>query len=127
MKNQKNANINVSLKSLFKRWLDVTYSFHKLPKQPSKVLALLLYHHFQLSKEITNDKILWKIVFDYDTKAKIKKELSIDDQTMQNNLTKLRKLNIIENNIINPMYIPDLSKDSKNFKVIYNFNIIDNE
>ena len=74
MSNIKTANLNVSLKQLFTRWLDVTQAFHKLNNQEQKVLALLLYHHYILKKDITNNKILWKMVFDYDTKMKIKED-----------------------------------------------------
>lgn len=127
MKNVKQANINVSLKQLFFRWLDVTKSFHNLANQQQQVLALLLYHHYKLSKQITNEKILWKAVFDYDTKQLIEDELGISNQGLQNNLTKLRKKNIIKDNKILSRYVPKLEKDSKNFKVIFNFNIVDEE
>lgn len=127
MSNIKTANLNVSLKQLFSRWLDITKAFHKLNNQEQEVLALLLYYHYILKKDITNTKILWKMVFDYDTKLKIKEELDMNDSIFQNNLTKLRKKNIIINNEVNPYFIPDLTVDSTNFKVIFNFNIVDNE
>jgi hypothetical protein len=125
MKNVKQANINVNLKQLFFRWLDITKSFHNLANQQQQVLALLLYHHYKFSKEITNEKILWKAVFDYDTKAQIKEELGIGNQVLQNNLTKLRKKNIIKDNKILARYIPELEHNSKKFKVEFNFNIVD--
>lgn len=127
MNNIKTANLNVSLKELFNKWLDVTKSFHKLNNQEQQVLALLLYHHYLLKKDITNNKILWKVVFDYDTKLKIREDLEMQDSVFQNTLTKLRKKNIIQNNEINPYFIPDLSLDSKNFRVVFNFNIVENE
>lgn len=124
MKNSKIANINISIKDLFKRWLEVTKLFNKLTNQEIDVLALLLYYHYKYKQEITNDKILWKILFDYDTKHLIKEELDIKDQGIQNVLTNLRKKGIIDNNKILDVYIPELEKDSKNFKIIFNFNII---
>lgn len=125
MKNIKQANINITLKKLFRQWLEITKPFHKLSKQPQEILALLLYYHYMYKKDITNETILWKMVFDYDTKLKIREELGINDPGFQNNLTLLRKKNIINNNKIVSTYIPDLSKDSNNFKVIFNFNIVD--
>lgn len=127
MNNIKNVNINVKLKSLFFKWLEITKPFHKLPQQELNVLALLLYYHFKIKHETTNDKILWKIVFDYDTKMKIKEELDITDNTLQNLLSKLRNKKIIIDNKISPVYIPSLSLNAKNFKIIYNFNIIDDD
>lgn len=125
MKNLKSVSINVKEKDLFTRWLDFTKPFHKLRKQPQQVLALFLYYHYKFSKEITNEKVLWKIVFDYETKAKIKEELGIIDASLQNVMTYLRKKNIINDNRINPAYIPNLEKDAKTFKIEYNFNIVD--
>ena len=127
MKNAKVANINVKLKGLFLRWLELTVMFHKLTEKERKVLALLLYYHFILKKDITNPKILWKMVFDYDTKMKIKEELDMKDASFQNLLTALRKKNIIKDNMIVPTYIPDLEANATGFKIIYNLNIIDNE
>lgn len=127
MKNVKIANINIKLKQLFKKWLEITNSFHKLTDQQEKVLGLILYYHYIYKKDITNDKILWKVIFDYDTKALIKKELNIKDQVFQNILYKLRKKNIIVNNEVVKTYIPALEENGKSFKIIFNFNIVDGE
>jgi len=124
MKNRKQANINITLKGLFRQWMEITKPFHKLAKQPQEILALFLYYHYLYRKDITNDAILWKIVFDYDTKIKIKEELGISDQVLQNNLTLLRRKNIINKNVITPLFVPELEQGSNNFKVIFNFNII---
>lgn len=131
MNNIKVANLNVKLKDLFFRWLDVTKAFHKLNNQQQQVLALLLYYHYIYKKDITNNKILWKIVFDYDTRIKI-----MEDSTFKNGLTVnalnniftvLRKKKIIVDGEISKIFIPELEVKSKQFKVVFNFNIIDNE
>ncbi len=131
MNNIKIANLNVKLKELFFKWLDITKAFHKLNNQQQQVLALLLYYHYTYKKDITNNKILWKIVFDYDTKIKImedpifKKGLTVG--ALNNIFTVLRKNNIISNGEISKIFIPELEIKSKQFKVIFNFNIIDND
>jgi hypothetical protein len=131
MSNSKIANMNIKLKDLFFKWLDITKSFHKLNNQQQQVLALLLYYHYQYKKEITNNKILWKIVFDYDTKLKIKEDEvfknGLADAALQNILTLLRKRKIIVDGEISKVYIPELDLKAKNFKIIFNFNITDNE
>jgi hypothetical protein len=124
MNNIKQANINITLKGMFRQWLEITKPFHKLAKQQQDVLALLLYYHYMFKKDITTEKVLWKMVFDYDTKAKIKEELGIKDAVLHNNLTILRKKNIIINNQIVSTYIPKLTDNAKNFKVIFNFNLV---
>ena len=106
------------------------------PQEPSnnqqqQVLALLLYYHYQYKKDITNNKVLWKILFDYDTKIKIKEdpifEKGLSDSALQNILTSLRKKKIIVNGEISGLYVPELSINSKNFKIIFIFNIVNNE
>ena len=123
--NVKSLNVNVHLKTMFRLWLEITTTFHKLTKQQINVLSLLLYYHHELHKEITNNKILWKMVFDYEVKEDIKKELDLADAGFQNVLTRLRKKGIIIDNKIVSTYIPKLEKNSKHFKVVFNFNIID--
>lgn len=123
-KNLKQANINIHLKDLFLKWLEITSAFHNLTRQQKRVLSLLLYYHYKFKSEVTNTKILWKLVFDYDTKFKIREELGMKDSVLQNVLTKLRKDNIITNNVISPAFIPDLEPGSKMFRILFNFNII---
>lgn len=127
MNNIKIANLNITLKNLFSKWLQITHIFHKLNNQQQQVLALLLYHHYLLKKETTNNKILWKLVFDYDTRMKIKEELEMSDNVFQNILTILRKKKVIVEGEISKVFIPELDLSTKNFKVVFNFNIIDNE
>jgi hypothetical protein len=105
MKNVKQARINVTLKKLFRYWLELTSSFHKLTKGETDVLALFLYYHYILKKDITNEKILWRSVFDYNIKKKIEEELDISSQMVYNNLYKFRKKGIIQNNKIVSTYI----------------------
>jgi hypothetical protein len=116
--------MNIVPKELFKKWLSITHQFHKLKPQEEDILALFLYYHYKLKQEITNNKILWKVLFDYDTKNDIKKELGIKDQAMQNALTAFRKKKIIVDNVISKAVIPEFTKTDDNFKIIFNFNII---
>ena len=124
MKNSKIANINITIKSLFNKWLHITRIFHNLTPQEIDILSLLLYYHYEYKKDITNDKILWKMVFDYDTKILIREELGVKDQGIQNALTALRNKGVIKDNKILSGYIPQLENKSNNFKIIFNFNII---
>jgi hypothetical protein len=131
MDNTKIANINVKLKTLFFKWLDILRPWHNLNNQQQQVLALLLYYHYLYKKDTTNNKILWKIVFDYDTRLKIiedevfKKGLTVN--SLNNILTVLRKKGVIVDNQITNVYIPELDIKSKNFKIVFNFNIVDND
>lgn len=122
--NEKIATINVKLKDFFIKWIEFTKPFHKLNPQQSQVLALLLYHHYKLSQEITNTKILWKAVFDYDTKLLIYEELNIQSGSLENLLSQLRRKNIIVDNKITPYFIPNINKKTQEFKLTFNFKLI---
>lgn len=124
MNNIKIANLNVKIKNFFFRYVEFLQPFHKLTSQQQKVLALFLYYHYKLQKEITNNKVLWKEVFDYDTKKLISEELDIADQALQNLLSQLRKKNVIIDNQISALYVPALSNNSKTFTITFNFNIL---
>lgn len=120
----KQANIKCSRKLFFKHWLRLTRPFHKLTNKEIDVVALLLYYHDEYKNETKNKKMLWKYVFDYETKMLIKKELdNMKDQILQNILTSLRKKKVVINNKINPVYIPDIKKGTDNFKIIFNLII----
>jgi len=124
MENIKVTTLNVKIKNFFFRYIEFLTPFHKLRKQEQKVVALLLYHHYRLNKEITNNRILWKEVFDYDTKLLIAEELEIQSGALENLLSTLRSKKVIIDKQISPLYIPDLSKNSKQFSIAFNFNII---
>lgn len=122
---KKIVNINVDKKKFFKYWLEFTKPFHHLPEQEQQVLSMLLYHYFELKKSIKKESLIWKMVFDYDTKAKIKEELNdLPDYTLQNILSRLRKKKVIENNKINGAYIPNINNNTKQFLIAYQFKFV---
>ena len=120
----KTINMNIEPRRLFEMWLDITRPFHKLRPQEQSILALFLYHHFKLKQEITNKKILWKMLFDYDIKKEIAEELGVNAQAIRNALTTFRKKNLIINDALSPAVIPNFTKKDKNFKIVFNFNLV---
>lgn len=124
MKNRKVATLNIKFKDMLSHWLKVTRVFNGLTDSEIELLALILFYYFEYKKEITNDTLLWKVVFDYDTKMLIKEELDITDQNLQNKLSVLRKKNVIKDNKVLGVYIPTIEEGSSNFKVIFNYNIV---
>lgn len=122
--NETIVNINVQIKMFFNRWIQFTEPFHKLTNQQQLVVSALLYQHYKIGKEVTNNKILWRSVFDYDTKLLIAEELNIKLSSLENIFTRLRVLKVIVDNRLHPSYIPKIDKNFKNFKLIFNFNIV---
>ncbi len=123
MTNKKQALIKTNKKDFFKYWLLFTKPLHQLKGPEISVLSLLLFYYFELKEKVSDDDLVYKLLFDYDTKMKIKNELNYLDQTLQNSLTLLRKLNVIKDNKISPSFIPDINNNSNEFTLTYKFNI----
>lgn len=123
MRNTKIATLNVTIKDFFRQWLLVTRHFHKMTEGEIDLAALLLFYHYEFQKDITNDSVVWKVVFDYDTKLKIREELDITDNILQNRLSQLRRKKVIVDNKVSSYFIPSVEEGAENFKVIFNYNI----
>lgn len=120
-KKVKTATIKIDRKNFFFKWVEFTKPFHGLRKQLQELVAWLLIHHYELGLVIKNENILWKQVFDYDTKVQIMKEMNIQQSTMENLLHTLRKSGVVENNKIKPAYVPNITQDSEGFVININF------
>lgn len=124
-------NINVQTlktdtKKFFFMWVTILQPFLKLRKQEVTVLATLLYHRYKLMEPIANpvEANINIILFSTAYRKKIKTELDIEDYAFNNILSSLRKKKLVINNSISKKIIPNLSSDSKSFKLLYNFEII---
>lgn len=122
-------NINVqSMKTdevkFFKLWLMILQPFLNLRNQEVSVLARLLYYRYAISKEVKNKAIVDELLFNTTTRKKIKDDLDIKEYSFNNILSSLRKKKLIVKNSINNKVIPKVEEDFKNFKLIYNIEII---
>ena len=123
MKNVNIQTLKVSEKAFFTVWLKILQSFLKLGKQEQLVLAKLLYHRYNLTKQITNKVIVEDTLMSPQYRKLIRKELSIDIASFNNTLTSLRKKKILIDNKINNKIIPKVESNFKNFKLVYNIDI----
>jgi hypothetical protein len=103
----------------FTEWLKIIKSFSPLTDKEAEFMAILLTKRHELSKVILDEKILTKMLFDKEVKNYIVSELKMKDtQSVENMIYTLKKKNVIfENKIINPRYIPRVSKDFTNFAI----------
>lgn len=123
MKNVKKKVVTIptSLKNVLKQYLVITKPMNKLRPKEIDVMSLLLYYNILEKPNFVRDDDRWKKIFDYDTKLKIKEELEIEDYTLQNILSSLRKKGAIKDNKIQDYYIPDIDTKTENFMLIFNF------
>jgi hypothetical protein len=117
------ANIPTSLRKFFHSWMVVTRPMHKLGATEQSVLAELLYFRYQLGLHVTDDSLLDKLLFDYETRTKICDYIGINKSRLNLVLTKLRKEGIMYKRTINKQYIPELSPKDTEFILAYKFII----
>lgn len=121
--NNKQVVIHTDRKKFFIYWMLFTSPFHKLRPQERNVLAYFIYYYYEYKQKINDDKLLWKMVFNPDTKRSIKEELDIDTAGFQNVMTSFRKQNVLVKKTgyeeIKKSLIPVLTDDFKQFDLTY--------
>lgn len=115
--------INTTIENLFTLWLNFLKPYHKLRDKEIEILSFIIYKRYQLSKKISDDKIIDKILISKELKEEIKEKFNYKDiQIVSNMLTTLRNKGVIKDNKIIKGLIPNIT-DDKNFKLIFNFVI----
>lgn len=114
--------IPTSADKFFKYWILFTRPLHSLTEKEMEVTACILKYRYNLSKVIIDEDILDVMLFGEDTRNKIKAECDISSAFFQVILGKLRKVNIIKDNKINPRFIPNF-KSNEDFKLLLYFDV----
>lgn len=118
---KKIISINTSLHDLFYYYLKFTKPLHNLRPKEISLLNEILYKNEIEKPNFKRNEDRWKKVFDYDSKLQYKEILKIEDYTLQNLLSSLRKKKVIVDNQISKYYIPQLDDDTNNFVLNFNF------
>lgn len=120
---------NASIKNFYYQYVLLVAPMLKLRKQEAEVFSQLLFYNYkykELEFEVRN-----KIIFDYDTKTKIRYELvnkydePMSVHSFYNILTSLRKKGLIFDNKLNPKYL-FIPKDKK-YSLTFQWMIDDTE
>lgn len=109
----------------FKYWFDFLHPIHNLTNRETEVIACLARHRYELSKVIKDDAILDRETMGDSVRKEVIEELKITPSFYQQILGKLKKNNIIVNNVINPRFLPELSEDSNEFRLLLKFELED--
>jgi hypothetical protein len=123
MVNKKQATFNTTLKGCIEGFLNITKPMHKMTDQEIKIITLFLYYYNQEKENFVREADLWKFIFDYDTKLKVREELGISNPVFQNILTSLRKKKVIQDNKITSYYLLNIKNNDDAFELIFRFNI----
>ena len=106
-------------KSFFYKWLEFLKPFHSLTNREMEIAASFLAKREELSKVISDNSIIDSVLMSEDTKKKIREECNITLPHFQVVMGELRKSKFIDNNSINPKFIPNLSDDNNVMLLIY--------
>lgn len=109
----------------FRYWFDFLHPIHSLTNRETEVIACLARHRYELSKVIKDDAILDRETMGDSVRKEVIEELKITPSFYQQILGKLKKNNIIVNNVINPRFLPELSENSNEFRLLLKFELED--
>lgn len=115
--------IPTSLEKFFRYWFEFLEPFHRLTDREIDVITAFTYERYQLSKVVSDNDILDKVVMSEDTKKKVRQTCNITLAHFQVIMGKLRKNQVIIDNKINPRFIPNIGSDSGAFKLMLLFDI----
>lgn len=105
----------------FRVWVEFLRPVHKLPGREMDVLAAFLKRRYELSKIISNDDLLDKVLMSEDTKKEIKNELGITAKYFPVIMSNLRKKGVIQNNKIFLKLIPTLTPEGTGLMIHFDF------
>jgi hypothetical protein len=116
--------IPTNLNDFFKCWFIFLSPLHNLTNRELDVAAEFLKKRYELSKSIiNNDDLLESTLMNEATKREIRENCNLSATHFQVIMGKLRKARIIENNRINPKYIPNLKEDKGVIQLVILFDI----
>lgn len=115
--------IPTSLDDFFRYWLEFLKPFHQLTGREIDVAAALLKHRYHLSKVITDNTILDKVLMSDDTRKLVREECELSLPHFQVIISKLKKNKIIIDGRINPKFTPNLIEENGNFQLLLLFDL----
>lgn len=110
--------------NFFSKWLELMRPMHGLATREIDVLAALLQRRYELSKSITDETLLQKVVLSSESKREIRNMLEMSATHMNVVFNKFKQNKIIMEYSINKKYIPklDINKTSYGLVFIFEFD-----
>lgn len=105
----------------FKYWVEFLRPLHKINPRDVEVMAMLLYKRYQLSKVITDERVLDTTLMSSKMRKEIREELGLNPNYFQVILQHLRSKKAILGDKINPKFVPKLDDTQGDYKLIVQF------
>lgn len=105
--------IPTTLDNFFKQWLIFLKPFHGLTDRQIDIAAVFLKQRYELSKVISDEKLLDENVMSESTKRQVREECNITLPHFQVIMGDLKRHKFFINGIINEKYIPKLNPEKE--------------
>lgn len=114
--------------NFFRIWVEFLTPLHNLTNKEKDVVAAFLKTRYNLSKSITDDKLLDKVVItNSSVKEQVKQECGISNAFFTVIMGKLKKTSVIADNRINPKFIPkNINEKDGAFSLLLYFDLNEN-
>ena len=106
----------------FRYWFEILKPFHHLTNRAMDVATAMIRKRHELSKVISDNQILDKILFSTDVQKEIRAECNLSVPQFYTILNKLRNSNVLVDNKINTKFIPNIKDDEDKFKLLILFD-----
>ena len=113
--------IPTSADNFFRYWIEFLKPFHFLTNKEMDVAAKILQYRHNLSKVITDDKVLNDVLLSRENRKKIREELNITPAHLQVILSTLKSVGFLIDGKVNPRFIPRVS-NNKQFNLLMSFD-----
>lgn len=121
IKVESNPKLDVSLDGdFFRVWVEFLKPVHNLTKREMDVLAAFLKKRYELSKIVSDELTLNKMLMYEETKKGIRTQLGITSKHFQVIMSKLRKNGVIKDNRIHFKLIPTITNNGVGLMVYFN-------
>lgn len=113
-----------SKEDIFRHWLAFLFPFHHLTERETDIAVAFLKERHELSKVITDNELLDRILMSEETHRKIRQECGVTSQHFQVIKSKLKSKRFFIENRINPKLIPNIKDDKDSFQLLLVFPLV---
>jgi len=126
-----NSSINLTCSSLldfYKKWLlfiKPLEPISKLGTKPMEALAVLLTKRYEISKGVTEPKLIPQLLFSVETRNCVMESIETSKAGYYNLISLFKSIGVIQNGDLNRRIIPDISNNKFTLLVAFNINETD--
>ena len=106
--------------NFLRSWLEVMRPLHHLAPREMDFAAVLLAKRHEIEKEVTNQNLIDKLLFEEENKEAMMKEAGVTKMHMQAILRRLRENGFLEGKKIAKMYRPSWTEGTP-FRMVFVF------